>query len=25
MPRPPIGTRHGWKARYPLVQWSVTL
>ncbi|NKI98743.1 precorrin-6y C5,15-methyltransferase (decarboxylating) subunit CbiE [Novosphingobium sp. SG707] len=21
----PIGTRHGWKARYPLVQWSVTL
>lgn len=21
----PIGTRHGWKARYPVVQWSVTL
>lgn len=19
----PLGTRHGWKARYPLVQWSV--
>ncbi|MEJ2410201.1 MAG: precorrin-6y C5,15-methyltransferase (decarboxylating) subunit CbiE [Novosphingobium sp.] len=21
----PIGSRHGWKARYPVVQWSVTL
>lgn len=21
----PIGNRHGWKARYPVVQWSVTL
>ncbi len=21
----PIGHRHGWKARYPVVQWSVTL
>lgn len=21
----PIGKRHGWKARYPVVQWSVTL
>jgi precorrin-6Y C5,15-methyltransferase (decarboxylating) len=20
----PIGTRRGWKARYPIVQWSVT-
>lgn len=21
----PLGTRHGWKARYPVVQWSVVL
>jgi precorrin-6Y C5,15-methyltransferase (decarboxylating) len=21
----PIGNRHGWKSRYPVVQWSVTL
>ncbi|WDF74478.1 precorrin-6y C5,15-methyltransferase (decarboxylating) subunit CbiE [Novosphingobium sp. KACC 22771] len=21
----PIGTRHGWRARYPVVQWSVSL
>lgn len=21
----PLGTRHGWRARYPVVQWSVTL
>jgi precorrin-6Y C5,15-methyltransferase (decarboxylating) len=21
----PLGTRRGWKAAYPLVQWSVTL
>ncbi len=20
----PLGTRHGWRARYPVVQWSVT-
>lgn len=21
----PLGSRHGWRARYPVVQWSVTL
>lgn len=21
----PLGSRHGWRSRYPLVQWSVTL
>lgn len=21
----PLGTRHGWRARYPVVQWSVML
>lgn len=21
----PLGNRHGWRARYPVVQWSVTL
>lgn len=21
----PLGNRHGWRARYPIVQWSVTL
>ena len=21
----PLGNRHGWRSRYPVVQWSVTL